>query len=133
MNSKQLLQNLLKLQSLETDADELVGLDEKSLEKELAELRLQIPLPVLNHYDRLRDRGKKAIVAVRNQTCGGCHVRVTRATVMNLMHGKDIQFCENCRRYLYLPELMEMEPATPRLQKNSPVKLKNFTELRDAA
>jgi len=112
MNTKQLLQNLLKLQALEFE--EAV---EPELEKRIAELRVQIPPPILGHYDRMRVRGKKGVRAVRNQICLGCHMQVTRATVINLMHGEDIQICENCGAYLYLPsseeetEAPEVKPA----------------------
>lgn len=101
INSKRLLESLLKLQSLEFDEaqrDEAT----KKIDQQIAELRLIIPLPILNHYDRMTVRGKRGVAAVRRQTCTGCHVQVTRATVMNLMHGRDIQVCENCGRYLYL-------------------------------
>lgn len=103
MNSKKLLECLLKLQALEFDDAEVDEAGEKELEKRIAELRLMIPLPILNHYDRLRVRGKKGVAPVKHQTCTGCHVQVTRATVINLMHGDDVQACENCGRYLYLP------------------------------
>jgi predicted nucleic acid-binding Zn-ribbon protein len=109
MNSKHLLQNLLKLQVLEFDETALDEAAKKQGLKRIAELRLQIPLPILNHYDRLVVRGKKGLAAVQNQTCTGCHVQVTRALVMNLKHGEDIQVCENCGRYLYLAP--ENEPA----------------------
>lgn len=101
---KQLLDRLLKLQLLESDEAALDETAENQIQKQIAEVRLQIPLPILNHYDRLVARGKKGVAAVRHQTCTGCHVQVTRAMVMNLMHGDDIQVCENCGRYLYLSE-----------------------------
>jgi predicted nucleic acid-binding Zn-ribbon protein len=102
MDTKQLLLCLLELQSLEFDKAERDESAKKEAHKKIAELRLQIPLPILNHYDRLRVRGKKGAAAVSHQTCTGCHVQVTRAVVINLMHGEDIQVCENCGRYLYL-------------------------------
>jgi predicted nucleic acid-binding Zn-ribbon protein len=104
MDAKQLLEALLKLQELELDERELDDAAEREAETRIAELRLQIPRPILNHYDRLRVRGKRGLVAVRHQTCTGCHVQVTRGIVINLMHGEDIQVCENCGRYLYLPQ-----------------------------
>jgi len=88
---------LWKLQSLEFD--ETAGDKTAAI---IVELRLQIPAPVLSHYDRMRARGKRGMAAVYNQSFAGCHMRVTKATVIALMHGEDIQICENCGRYLYL-------------------------------
>lgn len=132
MNSKQLLQELLKLQSLDFDESELDEAGEKEMERKIAELRLHIPLLILNHYDRLVVRGKKGIAAVRNQTCTGCHVQVTRATVINLMHGEDIQVCENCGRYLYLAPAKEQASNSANTGKANS-KLKKQPELSCAA
>lgn len=109
MNTKSLLQNFLRLQALEFDA-----VWDDDTEKQIAKLRAQIPPQMLGHYDRMSERGKKGVAAVCNQVCTGCHVRVPRATVIYLTRGEDIQICENCGVYLYLPELMETEPLTDR-------------------
>ena len=120
MNPEELLQKLMELQTLEFDESELDEAKEKEVVKKIEELRLQIPLPILNHYDRLRVRGKKGVVPVRNQTCSGCHVQVTRALVINLKVGEDIQVCENCGRYLFLPPAKEAEsPAKQPADKQS--------------
>ena len=113
MNAKLVLECLLKLQSLEFDKAGFDGLTEQESDKKITSLRLQIPLPILNHYDRLGARGKKGVAAVSHQTCTGCHVQVTKAVVMSLMRGEDIQVCENCGRYLYLsePDPAEMPKA----------------------
>ena len=110
MNTKSLLQNFLKLQTLEFDE-----VWDDDMEKQIAKLRAQIPPQMPGHYDRMSERGKKGIAAVRNQVCTGCHVRVPQATVIYLTRGEDIQICENCGAYLYLPELTETEPLTDRL------------------
>ena len=99
-----ILQNLLKLQALEFDAA-----PSKTAEAQAAELRAQIPLPIIGHYDRLRVRGKKGVAVVRNQSCTGCHMRVPIGQITVLMRGEDIQLCESCGRYLYLPDAAETE------------------------
>lgn len=110
----ELMQNLLKLQSLEfsqTKDDSTVAL--------IAELREKIPPPIVGHYDRLRVRGKKGLAAVQNQVCTGCHMRLPLAVIMTLKHDQDIQLCDSCGRYLYLaPEaapapVEETAPAKP--------------------
>jgi len=98
----QALQDLLKLQALEFG--EVTG---KAVEKQIADLRAVIPGPILGHYDRLRVRGKKGIAAIRNQVCTGCHMGLPIGKVTVIMRGEDLQLCENCGRYLYLPEPAE--------------------------
>jgi predicted nucleic acid-binding Zn-ribbon protein len=102
MNS--VLQDLLKLQSLEFGET-----TEKHIEAQAAELRGKIPQPFIGHYDRLRVRGKKGVAVVRNQVCTGCHMRLPIGTITVLMRGEDIQLCETCGRYLYLPDATETE------------------------
>jgi predicted nucleic acid-binding Zn-ribbon protein len=111
---KELINHLLKLQSLEFD--EQVDPD---MEKQIAELRAKIPAPILGHYDRLVSRGKKGVALIRNQVCTGCHMQVPRGVVLTLMHGDDVQLCGNCGRYLHLPE----EPELPKL--DAPAKIKS--------
>jgi predicted nucleic acid-binding Zn-ribbon protein len=98
------LQNLLKLQALEFGEAAT-----KSVEAQAAELRGNIPLPILGHYDRLRVRGKKGVAVVRNQVCTGCHMHVPIGQITVLMRGEDVQLCESCGRYLYLPNPAEAE------------------------
>jgi len=105
---KTMMRNVLKLQSLEfgetNDGGDVAV---------IAELRSKIPSQILGHYDRLRARGKKGLAVLRNQVCGGCHVQVPLGVVMTLKRGQDVQLCENCGRYLYLPEeTVAMPPAT---------------------
>jgi predicted nucleic acid-binding Zn-ribbon protein len=101
------LQNLLKLQAL--DFKEVAETDPAS---KITELRGTIPQPILGHYDRLVVRGKKGVALVRNQTCTGCHMRLPIGTINTLLQGLDIQLCDSCGRYLYLPEPSET-PAEP--------------------
>jgi predicted nucleic acid-binding Zn-ribbon protein len=105
---KMLMENLVRLQSLECDEPAKPG-----HAAQIAELRGQIPAPILGHYDRLRARGKKGVAAVRHQVCTGCHMSVPLATVLTLKHGTDVQLCDSCGRYLYLPPEEESAPAPP--------------------
>ena len=107
-----LINNIWKLQSLESTET-----PDKDGSKQIAALRAKIPTQILAHYDRLRARGKKGVAVVRNQVCTACHMNVPRGTIMTLMGGTDIQLCECCGRYLYLPE-----PATA----PSPVDIKHI-------
>jgi predicted nucleic acid-binding Zn-ribbon protein len=99
-----ILQNLLKLQALDFGETKV-----KNAEAQGAELRGTIPPPIMSHYDRLRARGKKGVALVRNQVCTGCHMHVPIGQITMLMRGEDVQLCENCGRYLYLPDPAEAE------------------------
>lgn len=96
---KEIMKNLFELQSLEFETT-----IRAHTEARIAELRAKIPAPILAHYDRLADQGKKGVAVVRNQTCSGCHMRLPVAVVLDVRHAQDVCLCDNCRRYLYLPE-----------------------------
>ena len=99
-----IIKTLLQLQSLEFS-----GKAKPDQEKQIAGLRAKIPPPILGHYDRLVAHGKKGVALVHNQVCTACHINVPRGVVLTLMHNTDVQLCESCGRYLYLPE----STATP--------------------
>ena len=98
------MQNLLKLQALEFNET-----TEKNAAAQMAKLRALIPPPIVAHYDRLVVRGKKGVAVVRNQVCTGCHMRLPIGTINTIMHGQDIQICDTCGRYLYLPDAAESQ------------------------
>src|SRR5690349_2328991 len=102
------MQNLLKLQTLE-----LAAKQGDKIDSTIADMRGKIPPPILAHYDRLRARGKKGLVPVVNQVCTACHMRLTHAVIMTLKHEQDIQLCDSCGRYLYLPDVPAVAGETP--------------------
>jgi predicted nucleic acid-binding Zn-ribbon protein len=104
----ELLQNLVRLQAIEFEET-----TEKNAKSAIAGLRGKIPPQILGHYDRLAAQGKKGVIAVRGQVCAGCHMRVPIGTITTLRHDADIQLCENCGRYLYLPDTAETETPPP--------------------
>lgn len=101
-----LLQTLLKLQAID-----FAGSPDKATEAQAVELRAQIPPPILGHYQRLIARGKKGIALVKNHTCTGCYMRQPLGKITTLMRGDDIQLCDSCGRYLYLPSEAEAAPV----------------------
>ena len=113
-----LLQNLIKLQSLQFGE-----VKDKNAEATTAELRSKIPPQILVHYDRLVAHRKKGVAIVRNQVCTGCHMHLPIGVIMTLKHAQDIQLCESCGRYLYLPPAEEAEvveqTASPKLVKKT--------------
>jgi predicted nucleic acid-binding Zn-ribbon protein len=99
----ELMKNMFELQSLEFK--ETVQPD---TEERVAALRAKIPKPILDHYDRMGDRGKKGVALVRHQTCSACHMGVPLGQMVNLRKAEDVCLCGSCGRYLYL-----REEATP--------------------
>jgi len=99
VNMNEIMRKLFELQTLEFDTTLRPDTEER-----IAELRLTIPLPILSHYERMGTRGKKGVALVSHQTCTGCHMRVPLGVVLNLNHGNDVFLCDNCQRYLYLPD-----------------------------
>jgi predicted nucleic acid-binding Zn-ribbon protein len=93
------MKNLFELQSLEFEATV-----QPDTEDQIAALRAKIPQPVLSHYDRMGDRGKKGVALVRHQTCSACHMGVPLGQILHLKSGADICLCGSCGRYLYLRE-----------------------------
>ena len=111
---KEIMQHLYELQTLEFDESVQPG-----SEKRVEALRKKIPAPILAHYDRLADQGKKGLAVVRNQTCSGCHMRLPLAVIMELRHATDVCLCDNCRRYLYLLDETPVAAAKPTTVKAS--------------
>ena len=67
-----------------------------------AELRAQIPPPVLAHYNRLVVNRVKPIAEVRHGVCGGCHLKLA-SWVRQAAASDDLHLCENCGAYLVFP------------------------------
>ena len=114
----ELLQNLIKLQAIEFEET-----TEKNAGATIAELRGKIPAQILGHSDRLVARGKKGVTAIRGENCSSCHIRVPIGAITTLKRGEDIQLCENCGRYLFLPDTAEVAtppPAAPAKRAKKP-------------
>jgi hypothetical protein len=106
---KQILENLLRLQNLE------LGLERAPAgSPTVEEIRKNLPAQVLQHYDRLRARGKKGVAPVRRGVCGQCHMQVAVGRLAQLRRQDNIYRCENCGCYLDFveeaPVVLEMPP-----------------------
>ncbi|MDF1752230.1 MAG: C4-type zinc ribbon domain-containing protein [Verrucomicrobiales bacterium] len=57
---------------------------------------------LLSSYDRMfKSRNGNAVVGLINGQCSGCHMKVTKSTVVSVKSGAEITYCENCGRMLY--------------------------------
>lgn len=96
---RKIMDQLLALQNLEFNGRAQAA----TSQPEAKRLREQVPTPILAHYDRLIARGKKAVAMARNGVCSECHLSITGGKLHDLTAAKNIQMCDNCGRYLYLP------------------------------
>jgi len=110
---RHIMENLLALQELQLQT----GARSLENDRQILELREPVPEPVLAHFDRLIARGKMGVAIARSGACGECHLRLPSGTIAALAYTNDIHLCDNCGRYLYLPQgeplgLTEPPPAT---------------------
>lgn len=60
---------------------------------------------LMKKYDTMRaKRGGVGIAVVEAGVCSACHTAVPKKQLGDLKEGAVLQTCENCLRYLYLPE-----------------------------
>lgn len=77
--------------------DELAG-----ARGEIQDLEKQIPVRERAEFRRLIDKkGGLAIVRVANASCSACHVKVRPAAMQVLKSGREIVYCDSCKRILY--------------------------------
>ena len=72
---------------------------------DFAEAEGELDRPMLSKYKQVA-RGIKypIIVLLRDQKCGGCHMRVSAAVEFELKKGEESTTCDNCGRILYLQD-----------------------------
>ncbi|MFP4473370.1 MAG: zinc ribbon domain-containing protein [Candidatus Omnitrophota bacterium] len=84
----------------------------KDLESRAAELEQQrhkflpdVDKPLLVQYERiLQNRGGLAVVAVKDNSCGGCYMNIPPQVVNEIKKHKELIVCDACERILYLEE-----------------------------
>lgn len=104
------MESLIALQRLQFD-----GGSKAAYEPEMVRLRKQVPAQIMAHYERLVSRGKKGVSLARNGVCCECHLRIPGGKLVSLAHTDEVHLCDNCGRYLHLPddELLRMRSPTP--------------------
>lgn len=71
-----------------------------------AEWEQKVEPRYLKQYRRiLASKGDVAIVPIEgDDSCGGCHMKLIRATVIDAKKGQEIVTCPNCGRIVFWPE-----------------------------
>ncbi len=77
--------------------------ERQALEAQRPEIIVKIPEALIQQYDRLRKHKKTGavVVALDNETCSGCHMRVRPQIANEVLDGKKILACAHCNRLLY--------------------------------
>lgn len=66
-------------------------------------LRSRLEDEIVKQYDRVHHgRQGRVVVKVVEQTCQGCHMGVTKQLMTRLMGRRDLVYCPNCARIIYL-------------------------------
>ena len=82
----------IELQDELAEAQEALGLSKAEVKSSL-----------LDSYDRLSTRIKMpVVVAVEDQKCLGCHLRISNETLECARKGEELTTCDNCGRIVYL-------------------------------
>jgi predicted nucleic acid-binding Zn-ribbon protein len=69
---------------------------------EIKQLESQIPVRDRAEFQRLIDKkGGIAIARVLNASCSACHVKIRPAALQTLKAGREIVYCDSCKRILY--------------------------------
>jgi hypothetical protein len=92
---------------------------EENLQKELGELESNrsdlaaaVEESVRLRYERLlRSKGQNVIVGIQHGVCGGCHMQLSRQTVVSCQAEQALITCPNCGRILYYTRDMDLAVA----------------------
>lgn len=88
-------------QQLEQEESKLKELLRQHLVKRKSLLSKVSP-ELYNWYSKLKkEKSGQAVVMVKNEVCGGCHVGLSSYMVASVRSGKQLLTCENCGRILY--------------------------------
>ncbi len=65
----------------------------------------------LTQYEGLRvRRGGVAIVSLIANSCGGCRMNMTQNQLIEIKKAKEVVYCNNCNRIIYVPTPTEAAP-----------------------
>jgi len=79
--------------------------EKERVQGEQRQLTAVIPASLLDPFLKVaRQRKGLALVAVREELCGGCHVRVMPKLIQQVRRATGLIACDSCKRFLYVPE-----------------------------
>jgi predicted nucleic acid-binding Zn-ribbon protein len=80
-----------------------------TLEANRSELAAAVDEGARDKYERLlRNKGSNVVVGISHHSCGGCHMKLNRGTVVACQGEQEIVTCTNCGRILYFTRDMDL-------------------------
>lgn len=74
----------------------------EAAQREIRSLEVEIrPQERSEFYRLLEKKGGLAVVKVVNNSCSACHVKIRPAALQLLKAGREITYCDRCKRILY--------------------------------
>lgn len=93
-----------QIQKME-DKQKILSDDLAVKKQEREKLAMGILPAVLKQYEQIRKKKQGlAIVEIKHNTCGGCHMNLTLQLVNEARKEKELICCDNCLRILYLKQ-----------------------------
>ncbi len=78
---------------------------EREIAEERATLASRIDVDFLEIYERIfKKKGDAALAPLEHGVCGGCHMKVSTSTAIEVKNAKTIVTCDQCGRILYFAE-----------------------------
>ena len=100
-----------KLAELETREKNL-RTELAQLESNRAELADAVDESTRGRYERLlKSKGSNVVVGIHHHSCGGCHMQLSRGTVVACQAEQELVSCTNCGRLLYFTRDMDLAVA----------------------
>jgi len=82
--------------------------EELGLKHQREKIVVRLESDILSRYDRIRKgRNGKAVVAVRRNSCGGCHNKIPPQRLLELRTQSKMFMCEHCGRIIISAELAQ--------------------------
>jgi predicted nucleic acid-binding Zn-ribbon protein len=82
------------------------------LEANREELASAVDEGTRSRYQRLlKQKGQNVVVGIQHGVCGGCHMQLSRSTVVTCQAEQEIITCINCGRILYYTRDMDLAVA----------------------
>jgi uncharacterized protein len=82
------------------------------LEANREELASAVDESTRSRYERLmKHKGQNVVVGIQHGVCGGCHMQLSRSTVVTCQAEQEIVTCTNCGRILYYTRDMDLAVA----------------------
>lgn len=96
-----------------------LNIREKNLQEELTrltadrdELAAAVDESTRSRYERLlKQKGQNIVVGIQHGVCGGCHMALSRQTIVTCQADHEIVSCPNCGRILYYTRDMDLAVA----------------------